>query len=103
MRLSYYEFPKGTPEEVLLENGCAVYWKDGGYSYLDDGIPEEARPYFDHIDHTVQTSVTTAKKLLKQYGGAAYTAHIDRSGTVFENTPIALKGNNSRFKYNHHL
>ena len=59
MRLSYYEFPKGTPEEVLLENGCAVYWQDGGYSYLDDGIPEEARPYFDHIDHTVQTSVTT--------------------------------------------
>ena len=48
-------------------------------------------------------SVTMAKKLLKQFGGTAWTEHCDRSGGCFEVTPIRLSGNNSCFKYNHHL
>jgi len=49
------------------------------------------------------TTVSNAKKLIKKQGGFAYTEHIDRDGTLFEVTPIELKGNNSRFKYNVHL
>ena len=80
MRLNYYEFPENTKPEILADHGCTVDDRTIG------GI-----------------SVTTAKKLLKEYGGAAYTEHIDRDGGCFEVTPINLSGNNSRFKYNHHL
>ena len=79
MRLSYYEFPEGTSEDILLEHGC------------------------DEIDRTVCCSVSWAKKMLKQFGGIAYTHHIDRDGGLFEVTEIKLTGNNSRFLYNHHL
>ena len=41
--------------------------------------------------------------LLKQYGGSAWTEHCERDGGCFEVTEIKLKGNNSRFRYNHHL
>lgn len=80
MRLNYYEFPTETEPEVLKENGCEP----------DDRV-------------LGGVSVTTAKKLLRQYGGSAWTEHIDRDGGCFEVTPITLTGNNSRFKYNHHL
>ena len=80
MRLNYYEFPEETAPEVLKENGCEPDERVLG------GV-----------------SVTTAKKLLRQYGGTAWTEHGERDGGCFEVTPITLTGNNSRFKYNHHL
>ena len=80
MRLNYYEFPAETTAEVLKENGCE----------LDDRV-------------LGGVSVTTAKKLLRKYGGSAWTEHIDRDGGCFEVTQITLTGNNSHFKYNHHL
>jgi len=103
MRLNYYQFPAETAENILLENGCGVVLKDGDTIY-PDSIPDEYRKLVDYIDDTVYgCSVTTAKKLLKQYGGRAWTEHCDRSGGCFEVTPITIKGNNSRFTYNHHL
>ena len=103
MRLTYYRFPEDTPEDVLLSNGCGVVLKDGS-EIFPDSIPEDKRPLVDHINTTLSgVSITTAKKLMKQYGGCGWTAHIDRDGCVFETTPIQLKGNNSRFKYNRHL
>ena len=103
MRLTYYRFPEGTPEDVLLSNGCGVVLKNGE-EIFPDSIPEDKRPLVDHINTTLSgVSITTAKKLMKQYGGYGWTAHIDRDGCVFETTPIQLKGNNSRFKYNRHL
>lgn len=48
-------------------------------------------------------SITSAKKLLKEKGGYAWTEHIGRDGSCFEVTEIKLNGNNSKFKYNHHL
>lgn len=48
-------------------------------------------------------SVSLAKKLLKEKGGKAWTEHYERDGGLFEVTHIALKGNNSKFAYNHHL
>ena len=44
-------------------------------------------------------SVSTAKKLLKQKGGCAWTEHYERDGGLFEITKIELTGNNSKFKY----
>jgi hypothetical protein len=51
----------------------------------------------------VNTGVREAKKLLKLYGGTAWTEHYERDGTMFEVTQIELTGNNSTHKYNHHL
>jgi signal transduction histidine kinase len=62
------------------------YWQSEDKKEREDGI-----------------SITEAKKLLKQRGGRAWTEHYERDGTMFEVTPIRLKGNNSRFSYNHHL
>ena len=80
MRLNYYEFPENTAPEVLKENGCKP----------DDRVLEGI-------------SVTTAKKMLREHGGTAWTEHCERDGGVFEVSPIQLTGNNSRFKYNRHL
>ena len=80
MRLNYYEFPEETAPEVLKDNGCEPDERVLG------GV-----------------SVTTAKKLLRQYGGTAWTEHCERDGECFEVTPITLAGNNSKFKYNHYL
>lgn len=102
MRLSYYRFPEEAPESVLLENGCCVILKDGTQVYADS-IPDEKRPLVDCIDRTVSCTVSLAKQMLRKYGGAAWTDHIDRDGSRFEVTEIRLSGNNSRFKYNRHL
>ena len=80
MRLNYYRFPDDTTPEVLKEYGCTP----------DDNV-------------LGGISVTYAKRLLKEHGGAAWTNHIDRDGGCFEVTEIKLSGNNSRFKYNRHL
>jgi len=103
MRINYYEFPEGTPENVLLKNGCAVILKSGREIY-PDSIPDDKRPLVDRIDRVLGgISITTAKNLMKQYGGIGWTDHCERDGSVFETSEITLKGNNSRFKYNHHL
>ena len=102
MRISYYRFPDGTPESVLLANGCGVVLNDGREIY-PESIPEDKRPLMDHINHTVSCKVSWAKAMMKQHGGSGWTEHIERDGGCFEVTPITLTGNNSRFKYNHHL
>lgn len=102
MRLNYYRFPEGTPENILLENGCGVVLKDGREIYVDS-IPDERRPLVDYINHAVSCRVSWAKQMMKQYGGSGWTEHIDRGGRCFEVTEIKPQGNNSRFKYNHHL
>lgn len=78
MRLHYYKFDEKVPQAVMDEHGAE--------HQIISGI-----------------SISGAKKLLKLYGGRAWTNHIDRDGCCFETTEIKLKGNNSRFKYNHHL
>ena len=79
MRIHYYRFPEGTPENITSEHGSD-----------EDGLVSGC-------------SISHAKALLKQYGGAAWTDHFDRDGGFFESSPIVLKGNNSRVKYNRHL
>lgn len=80
MRIHYYRFPEGTSKEVMEEYGLN-----------------------NDEDTLGGISVSEVKKLIKKYGGVGYTMHCERDGTLFETTPITLKGNNSKFKYNRHL
>lgn len=103
MRLNYYRFPETVDEQIKLNEGCGVVLKSGDTIYPDT-IPEDKRSLVEYVDDTIGgISVTHAKRLLKAYGGSAWTEHCDRDGSVFEVTDIQLKGNNSKFKYNHHL
>ena len=103
MRLNYYRFPENISEDIRLKKGCAVVLKSGGTIYVDE-IPEDKRELVDYVDDSIGgISVTHAKQLLKQYGGAAWTEHCDRSGSIFEVTEINIGKNNSKFKYNAHL
>lgn len=103
MRLSYYQFPADSPEQVMLAEGCAVILKDGREIY-PDCIPDDRRHLVERIEVICgPMSITNVKRLMKEYGGCGYTEHYERDGGLFEVTPIHLTGNNSRFKYNHHL
>ena len=103
MRLHYYRFPADTPDTVRVAEGCAVILKSGREIY-PESIPDDKRPLIDRVDDTLGgLSITHVKNLMKQYGGIGWTEHCERDGGVFEVTEIKLKGNNSRFKYNHHL
>ena len=102
MRINHYRFPKETEETVRLKNGCSIVLKTGETTYADS-IPEECRPLVDYVDDVITCSVTQAKVLLRRYGGAAWTEHLDRDGGLFEVTAIELDKNNSRHRYNRHL
>ena len=80
MRIHCYKFPRGTSDAVLKENGVS-----------------------DNDDTLSGISLSEVKKLMKMYGGSGYTMHLERDGTLFETTPITLKGNNSKFTYSQHL
>lgn len=103
MRLNYYRFPAESDQMDRFNEGCAVILKTGNEIY-PESISDDKWPLIDHIDDVIGgITVTAAKKLLRKYGGSAWTEHIDRDGGCFEITAIHLTGNNSRFKYNHHL
>jgi len=121
MRLNYYCFPDTVDAQTRFENGAEPLG-DGGGCALGieecEGCPHfcDERPANDYdwreCPHATVTdagdtlggiSITRAKQLLRQFGGSAYTQHIERDGGVFETTEIKLGGNNSRHKYNRHL
>ena len=103
MRRSFYRFPEDSDQVVRFKEGCAVILKDGMEIY-PESIPEERWAQIECIGDVVDgVSVTRVKELLRKYGGSAWTEHYERDGTLFEVTEIHLTGNNSRFKYNHHL
>ncbi|GHU74933.1 hypothetical protein FACS1894188_04680 [Clostridia bacterium] len=121
MRLHYYCFPDDVDAAVRASNGaesteniCEV----APTRYAELERPDKDCLHRDGSRGCVECShlkvvdaefevsgisITRAKELLRQFGGSAYTQHIDRGGGVFEVTPIKLKGNNSRVKYNRHL
>jgi hypothetical protein len=115
MRLNYYEFPESVDAHTRFINGASSLKAEclvGGTSSQGcPHLPEDAYgckecPKFHCIEaETVLggISVTEAKKLLRVFGGNAWTEHCERDGGVFEVTEIKLQGNNSRFKYNRHL
>ena len=112
MRLNYYEFPEGVDPHTRYLNGASN--KGGhcerghtscrGCDACEGGWSECPHYHCDKAETLIcGCSVTTAKKLLREFGGRAWTEHCDRSGSCFEVTPIKLGKNNSHFKYNHHL
>jgi len=111
-RLHYYQFPDEITPHVRYQNGamtcngkctqnkatckgCALSpngWRECPYYLCTDS------------ENTLRgITITEAKRLLKKFGGTAWTNHCDRDGGVFETTDIIVKGNNSKFQYNHHL
>lgn len=97
MRLNYYRFPEGTPDDVMIENGCQET-----RCWLDDKT-QEIRTETRLTDTIGGLTVTAVKQLIKKYGGTGWTEHLERDGGCFEVTQITLSGNNSRFTYNHHI
>lgn len=94
MRLNYYKFPDTVDAHTRYLNGCVPI---AGTGDRETGKCTEAEFIVMGI------SISGAKKLLKQYGGSAWTEHCERDGTVFEVTEIKFNSNNSKFKYNKHL
>ena len=103
MRITYYCFPKESSPRLRCAYGARSIFKDGWRCHLYPKAYDSNIEDIDHVDYEINTSVRRAKKLLKKYGGTAYTHHCDRTGGVFEVTYIELKGNNSKHKYNRHL
>lgn len=113
MRLNYYKFPEGVDAQMRFQNGAAAIGggKCGrgrescrGCTVCEDGWTQCPEFIVADAEDTLEgISVTAAKKLLRQFGGTAWTEHIERDGGVFETTDIRLTGNNSKFKYNRHL
>lgn len=99
MKITYYHFPEMPIRERVLAYKQIVEGKD--ITEISSDIPDDvlSRNFPQEID----CSISIAKKLLKKFGGNAYTQHFDRDGGLFETTSVELKGNNSRFKYNRHL
>lgn len=115
MRINYYRFPETVDPDVRYRHGTdmkhAICTMSVSHEKADICIhrPEwgckECKYYkVTNSDYVVEgISVTAAKKLLKEFGGSAWTEHCERDGSCFETTPIELKGNNSKFQYNKHL
>lgn len=103
MRVTYYTFP----EEVSPADCISAYLKAKGWT--PDMNDREDMVHYRNLKGKIaeygeiECSVSFAKKLLRAIGGNAYTQHFDRSGSLFETTPIRLAGNNSRHQYNQHL
>ena len=97
MRINYYEFPESM---TIRECYCARTPEDKQTPFPKGYEKRDEAKEWRRIEGI---TVSAAKKLLRQYGGQAYTYHIDRDGGVFEVTDITLNKNNSKFRYNHHL
>lgn len=99
MRFTYYTFPLSFTAreqyEILKKEGLTCL-PPPPPNLSDDEI-------YRILGGRYLCSITTAKKMIRKYGGYGYTEHYDRNGTLFESTEIKIKGNNSRFRYNRHL
>ena len=103
MQVTYYTFP----EEVSPADCIRAYLKAKGWT--PDMNDREDKVHYRNLKKNIEENgeiecnISFAKKLLRAIGGNAYTQHFDRSGGLFETTPIRLTGNNSRHHYSRHL
>lgn len=111
-RLHYYQFPNGIDAHTRYLNGamningqCSIGATTcRGCTVCAEGWRECKHYKCLESEGTIGgITLSEAKRLLKKFGGAAWTEHCERNGGVFEVTTIELQGNNSRFKYNKHL
>lgn len=103
MRITYYIFP----EEMSPADCVGAYLKAKGWEpdMNDRGDMVHYRNLKRNIEENgeIECSISFAKKMIRRIGGSACTQHFDRSGCLFETTPIRLEGNNSRHYYCRHL
>lgn len=111
-RLHYYQFPDNIDAHTRFLNGALNLKGDctlGKSSCREcpvssEGWQECPNYKCEAAENIISgTTVSNAKRLLKAFGGFAWTEHCERNGGVFEVTEIKLQGNNSRYKYNRHL
>jgi hypothetical protein len=112
-RINYYQFPDTVDAHTRFVNGAESH--DGECAHQRDtckGCPTNNGSGWRECEHWKCTAsddtiggitVTAAKKLLRMFGGSAWTQHIDRDGGCFEVSEIKISANNSKFKYNRHL
>ena len=85
MKFTYYEFPSELPNE---ERASAIHNIVGG-DVSQELVKAKEYP------QKIECKKATAKKLLKLYGGKAYTEHLDRSTRVVTQViPITLVSEN---------
>lgn len=87
LKINFYRFPEEkTPRERALI--CKQVIENKKIAEIPTYISEE---YLNrNFPRDVQCSLPMAKKLLKNFGGYAYTEHIDRDGGLVNKTPILL-------------
>lgn len=111
MRINYYRFPETVEAAIRAKEGCDILQAhcnlnlDCAHCSRHNGpIPECPNFIVDDADDILEgITLTAVKNLMKKYGGSGTICHYDRYGSLLETSPITLKGNNSQFKYNHHL
>ena len=99
MRITYYRFP----QEMTARERILAWRKTADPTTGEPPEDMDEEKLARAFPRTQECSVSLAKKLLRKYGGEAFTQHFDRNGGLFETSPICLKGNNTKFHYNQHL
>lgn len=111
-RIHYYEFPDTVGAHTRYLSGASKIkgkCKINRISCLNCPICSFGWSECTNFEVTVAEyivegiTITTAKRMLKEYGGRAWTEHYERDGGLFETSPILLRGNNSYVQYNRHL
>ena len=99
MRITYYSLP----QELTGREQYHILKAEGLCNRPEPPAEMTDEEVLNCLGTSHQMSITTAKKMLRKYGGNAWTEHYERDGGLMETTPVKLTGNNSRFKYNRHL
>lgn len=89
MRINFYRFAEETtPRERALIYKQVVE----GKHYITEISSDVSESFLQrHFPRDIQcSSLKTTKKLLKDYGGYAYTEHIDIDGVLLDRSPITL-------------
>ena len=101
MRVNYYRFPEGIDAHTRFLNGAANKGGDcklnrdtcSGCDHCDAGWSKCREFRCTAADDVISgISVMDAKRLLRSYGGVAWTQHHDRNGSCFATTTITTNG-----------
>ncbi len=101
MRITYYYFPDSMSVRDRVLATKQILEGKTDITEVPEDIEDEVLDR--NFPIKVDITITMAKRMIKRYGGHAFTQHFDRNGGLFETTEVIIKGNNSIHKYNRHL